>query len=330
MAGDSGNSLSCVICGNEDGNRTVVAREMMFGFRDRFHYLECAACGCVRLLDPPSDMSRYYPPNYYSFAPTSWLQDTVKQRWAVHAAGQRSVMGWLACQLLGPYESMIAVRRAEVPLDARVLDVGCGSGRFIRDMQTVGYRHVAGLDPYIDHDLKHPNGVTVYKRELSEMQGEFDVVMLHHSFEHMEDPARVLCELGRRLAKGGRILLRIPVAGSFAWRRYGVNWMGLDAPRHLFLHTAKSIELLASKAGLRVSSVVFEGNATQFLGSEQYERDIPLADRRSVYSGGPRRWIGWWRARKLRPRIAELNRTGQGDCACFELLAAEWASATSA
>ena len=316
----------------------------MFGFRDQFHYLECAACGCLQLLDSPADMGRYYPPNYYSFAPSSWLQDLVKQRWAplaawfqdlvkqrwaAHAVGQWSVLGWLAYQLLGPYESMIAIHRANIPLDARVLDVGCGSGRFIRDMRAVGYQRVAGLDPYIDKDLQHPHGVTVFKRQLWEMDGQFDVLMLHHSFEHMADPSLVLRELGRLLAQGGRILLRIPVAGSFAWRRYGINWIGLDAPRHLFLHTARSIELLAAAAGLRVSSVVFESNATQFLGSEQYERDIPLADRRSVYSGGPRRWIGWWRARRLRPRIAELNRSGQGDWACFELRAADLGAGTT-
>ena len=35
---------ACAVCGNAYGNAIHVAREMMFGFRDRFHYLECAAC----------------------------------------------------------------------------------------------------------------------------------------------------------------------------------------------------------------------------------------------------------------------------------------------
>ena len=68
-----------------------------------------------------------------------------------------------------------------------------------------------------------------------------------------------------------------------------------------------------------MSGLVFEGNATQFVGSAQYEKDVPLADPRSVYSGGSRRWIGWWRARRLQPQVDELNRNGLGDWACFEL-----------
>ena len=31
--------LVCRICGNESGNKTHKAREMMFGTRDEFHYL---------------------------------------------------------------------------------------------------------------------------------------------------------------------------------------------------------------------------------------------------------------------------------------------------
>jgi SAM-dependent methyltransferase len=311
--------MTCTICGNRRDNRTHVAREMMFGLRDRFRYLECGACGCLRLLDPPGDVARYYPETYYAFAVDSALQEALKRRWSAHAHGRRSVLGWAMSQLLGPYQAMLAVRRARIPFDARVLDVGCGAGRLIRDMKQLGYRSVCGLDPYIEHDIHYDDGVTVLRTELSGMTGEFDVIMLHHSFEHMPEPETVLSEVKRLLWPAGRILLRVPVADSFAWRRYGVNWMHLDPPRHVFLHTRKSIEMLADRCGLNVSSVVFEGNATQFIGSEQYEKDIPLADRRSVYSGGVRRWIGWWRARGLQRRVDELNRNGQGDWACFEL-----------
>ena len=42
---------------------------MMFGLRDQFLYGECESCHSLQLLDLPTDMSRYYPPGYYSFAP---------------------------------------------------------------------------------------------------------------------------------------------------------------------------------------------------------------------------------------------------------------------
>jgi SAM-dependent methyltransferase len=312
-------SEACAICGNHRDNRIHFAREMMFGFRDQFRYLECGSCRCVQLTDLPADLSKYYPKDYYSFATSGALKDAIKRRWASYAHGERRLSGWLALQLLGPYYAMEAVRRANIPLDAWVLDVGCGAGHLIRDMKQLGYLHVSGMDPYVGNDIHYSDGVSVLKRGLADMGGEFDVVMLHHSFEHMSQPAHALGEMRRLLRPGGLILIRIPIADSFAWRRYGVNWMHLDAPRHLFLHSPRSMRLLADQCGLQVTQLIFEGNPSQFIGSEQYEQDIPLADPRSVYSGGLRRWAGWWRARRLHARAEDLNRTGQGDWGCFSL-----------
>lgn len=309
----------CAVCGHGPGNTVHVAREMMFGLRERFRYLECAACGCVQLLDVPADFAKYYPPTYYSFAPESGLKARLNAWRARQAFGRPSVAGWLTEQLLGPYYALQSLCRADLPLDARILDVGCGAGSLIRDMKDLGFPKVEGLDPFIAADIHHANGATVWKRSVADMQGPYDVVMLHHAFEHMPQPAATLRDLARLLAPGGRLILRVPVAGSDAWRRYGVNWMHLDAPRHLFLHTPASMRVLAGQTGLTLVSTRFEGNPTQFIGSEQYARDIPLADPRSVYSGSWRRWIGWWQGRRLAARAEALNASGQGDWACFEL-----------
>jgi hypothetical protein len=57
---------ACAICGNDADNRIFTAREMMFGLRESFDYLECSKCGCLQQLDVPEDLSRLYD-NYYSF-----------------------------------------------------------------------------------------------------------------------------------------------------------------------------------------------------------------------------------------------------------------------
>ena len=61
-------SAACRICGNASDNRAHVAREMMFGTRERFDYVECARCGCLQIRDVPADLSPYYPADYYSLA----------------------------------------------------------------------------------------------------------------------------------------------------------------------------------------------------------------------------------------------------------------------
>ena len=310
---------SCSICGHSEGNRTHSAREMMFGFRDRFTYLECAGCGCLQLQDPPADLSRYYPAGYYSFSRHGRAKTFLRHQWSAQALRGRNPFGAIIQVLHGPNTAMQAVRRLNPPRGASILDVGCGSGQLILDLFHLGYTGVTGLDPYLERDLVHDNGVTVLKRRLDDMEGRFDVIMLHHSFEHMPEPLEVMKNLSRLLHPKGCVILRIPVCSSHAWRHYGVDWMHLDAPRHLYLHSSRSIELLAAAAGLAVEDVVHEGNASQFLGSEQYRRDIPLMDRRSFSASPAWRLWRWFEVRRLEARAEELNRRGEGDLVSFEL-----------
>src|SRR5207245_410010 len=115
----------------------------------------------------------------------------------------------------------------------------------------------------------------------------------------------------------GQVILGIPVASSFAWKHFGVNWANLDAPRHFFLHTTKSIELLATKAGLLVEQIVHEGNDEQFWLSEQFSRDIPSNDPRSLKACPLKTILAYRKIRACRARAEELNQKQEGDLACF-------------
>jgi SAM-dependent methyltransferase len=313
------NPAACSICQNAAGNRRHTAREMMFGFRDPFTYLECGQCGCLQLLDPPADLAKYYPANYYSFQPHGPIKTFLRRQWAGYTLRGGNPLGWLVNQLNGDNHAMKAVRRARLQPSASILDVGCGDGHLIQDLRHLGFARVAGADPYIAQELHHPGGVTVFKKQLGELSGRFDVIMLHHSYEHMERPGEVMQQLGRLLAPDGLVMICIPVAGSYAWRHYGVNWVNLDAPRHLFLHTPRSIGLLAERAGLRVVETFFEGNEGQFLASEDYQRDLPLCRPRPRGAAVLERFTARRRLRELRAQADELNRKDEGDWACFHL-----------
>ena len=57
----------CRICANAADNQTFRCAEKMFGFGGEFIYFECGRCGCLQAQTVPADLSRYYPPHYYSF-----------------------------------------------------------------------------------------------------------------------------------------------------------------------------------------------------------------------------------------------------------------------
>ena len=305
---------ACPVCGNAEGNVRHEAREMMFGLRHRFTYGECAACGLVWLLDPPADLAPYYPPNYYSFRRVEHrdrLRRLLLRGRTTDALGGFSPLGRLQRGRRPEPDFAPWFRQIGVGRNARILDVGCGQGHLLVELKEAGFRRLLGVDPYIATDIVHPNGVRVLKREVGEVEGTFDLVMLHHVFEHLGDPAGALREVTRVLAPGGTVLVRVPVADSWAWRHYGVDWAQLDAPRHFFLHTRASMDRLAAEVGLEVFHVAHDERGWTELASDAYGADVPLAEQSSEPDSALQA--------AANARAAERNRRGEGDQAAFYL-----------
>jgi hypothetical protein len=135
--------------------------------------------------------------------------------------------------------------------------------------------------------------------------------MFHHSFEHIDNPKQTLTAAAKRLKQGGFMLIRIPVFPSFAWRRYGVNWVNLDAPRHLYLYSKKSLGMLAQSAGFIITKVEYDAPIFGLYASERYEQG--LTGIAPVESLPPTK-----RA-EYESLAARLNETGEADWAAFYL-----------
>lgn len=312
----------CRICASTRVAGRHTALEMMNGTREPFAYFQCADCACLQIEDIPVDLARHYAGGYYSYTPPQRPTNPLK-RWAVQARNRwalhgRDPLGWLMYRRAAAC-AVRSLRPLQLRRDTRVLDVGCGAGGLIFELAELGYRGVLGIDPFIDGDRRYDNGARVLELGLDEAPGRWDVVMFHHAFEHVPDPAATLHRTHALLDAGGHCLLRVPTVSSLAWQHYGVDWVQLDAPRHLYLFARESIARLAAATGFDVVDVAFDSDAFQFWGSEQYRLGIPLRDARSHAvnpAGGlfsPAALAGWAR------RAAELNRQGQGDQAAFLL-----------
>src|SRR6185369_17212225 len=283
---------ACRICANAEGNASFFPKEMMFGWREEFEYLECARCGCLQIARIPADLAKYYPSDgYYSYkAPKKrenpgWML-ALRHARTRHWLGEASLVGALLAALSKRNEHFDWFQGRGVTLDSRILDVGCGAGGLLMKLQRDGFKRLLGADPFIRADIDYGNGVRIQKREVAQLEGQYDFIMLHHSFEHMPDPKAALRALAPRLASGGTLLLRIPVADSWARRHYGLNWMAWDAPRHLYLQTRKSMALLAEGAGMTIEAVVCDSSGQQFSSSELYIRGVPYVEHGKYRPGG--------------------------------------------
>lgn len=307
--------LICRACGSPSTEPAVEARERMFGLGDVFTYARCPACEALQLVSPPDSWERYYPAGYYSFGTVHLPMKGLK----AIAAGWRDRLvstGSPFANVLGPVrcmpEHLASLAPLQLPKSTRLLDVGAGSGTFLKVLYRAGWRHLAGIDPYLRQDCHVTADVWVRRQPIEQSTGSYDLITLHHVLEHLEDQAGTLDACRRLLAPHGRILVRIPTVSSSAWETYGDRWAALDAPRHVVLHSRKSIELLARRCGLSVERLWDDSNAFQFWGSELYQQNRPLM----VPEGGmfqPISEFGLETMAEFEARARRLNAEGRGD-----------------
>lgn len=314
---------SCVACEGVHEATAFIATERLLGTLEQFEYWECPHCGCVQIAQIPEDLARHYPERYFAFKPqhrlaANRLRGRLDPLRLDAALGRGGLFGRIANRLLKPLDYAAWCKITGLDRGARVLDIGCGNGKLLVRLRQGGFRRCLGVDPFVRESLHYANGVEVRKQSVFELaassEEQFDLVMAHHSLEHMTHPHEVLAAAARLMAPHGWMLVRVPVAGGYAWRHYREHWFALDPPRHLFLPTPQSMQRLAARAGLRVEAVHFDSTLQQFALSELYQRglsiDRPHLERR-VHS---RRQLAHWRA-----QAAALNAAGDGDQAAFFL-----------
>jgi SAM-dependent methyltransferase len=272
--------MECQICQNTENNRSYQIKEMMFGTREEFEYFECDRCGCLQIAQQPKDMAKYYPANYYepeekayqkSKTMSSFVPKIILKTGQIFGSGT----GALLAQLYKGPEALASIVRTHTGSNSKILEVGCGKGVLMATLEKWGFKNVVGADLYavgkIDKDLQ------ICKTSLGSFaQGRFDLIILDHSFEHMPNQLETLEKVFDILTANGICLIRIPIKSDYIWKRYGTNWAQIDAPRHFFIHTLKSFEILANQAGLEIKTTVFDSTSFQFRASEMYTQNIPL------------------------------------------------------
>lgn len=111
------------------------------------------------------------------------------------------------------------LNRVGVSLDARVLDVGVGTGANLRLLRDLGFNKVTGLDPS-DDAIRHcaEKGFNyVQKGDICAMpfaDGSFDLVLATDVIEHVDDDAQAVAEITRVLDPAGLALITVPAFQS--------------------------------------------------------------------------------------------------------------------
>ena len=195
-------------------------------------------------------------PDGFDYEAARWGEETIHP-------GERSIAGYRLAEAL-----------RFLPERGRVLEVGCGAGRFLRavraarpglvlvgaDVSRSALAMLASIASDIETRLATPYA-------LPARDGEFDAVLLLDVLEHLEDPAGMLTEIRRVLVPGGVLHAHVPCEGdprslwrwlpgqrgAGAWkRRFGGHVQRFRRRELLALIEAAGFEILRVRGSLHL------------------------------------------------------------------------------
>ncbi len=313
--------MKCKICSNEENNTPYVLREMMFGTKEAFDYFQCSNCDCIQIKEVPQNLGDYYPSNYYSFSDSTYKVKKLnyfKKLQYEHLSGLKpSLLGAIVSYkyksgFADVYKWCKSMNMNDK--NAKILDIGSGGGEILKRLEVLGFTDLTGSDPFIEKDIYLSNYLRLLKKDISELEGKYDIIMLHHCLEHMDNHAEVLNQLNDLLADNGRLLIRIPVVSKPLFEKYGVKLFSLDPPRHLFVHSPKSIKYIVEKHGFEILESYHDANVINIIASEQYKHDIEYGNEEKSYAVSPKISIFSSQEIKIfKKQIAKLNADGESD-----------------
>ncbi|MDI1321654.1 MAG: class I SAM-dependent methyltransferase [Algoriphagus sp.] len=264
----------CKFC-ESNNHKFFEAKERMLGLGGDFTYAECLSCGSLQLDQIPEDLSPYYSSsNYYSFG--KLVESDLKIR-ILKAIRMRAFLLTGNSKIAPSYGYWL--RKVHPGFGTKIADVGCGNGQLLYELFASGYSDLHGFDPFIDKSLKINSSLQLNKQKIEETDLNFDLIMMHHAFEHMEDGGQILKTCFDKLNPGGKLLVRTPVTDGEVWKTKRELWVQLDAPRHLIIPSISGFKTLAEKVGFRLDEVEFDSTSLQFWGTALYEKGLPLDQR---------------------------------------------------
>lgn len=204
---------------------------------DTFRIVACLTCG-FRYLNPrPRDehLAKYYRTEGYD----------------PHRRSGGGIVGMLY-RLLRPFSvGFKAAKISKGREPGRLLDVGCGSGEFLIEMQRRGWETLGIEEDETAARLAQASGCPVLigdPLEVALPNATFDLITFWHALEHLPDIKGTIAKVTARLERGGILAIALPNPDSCDARFYGSKWAAWDAPRHLYHFRRCDLERLLQSA----------------------------------------------------------------------------------
>jgi 2-polyprenyl-3-methyl-5-hydroxy-6-metoxy-1,4-benzoquinol methylase len=207
-----------------------------------FYIIQCRQCSLAYTFPLPDDnilnvhdKPRYYGKNESKFLP---IIQNIRDRLSRNRARQ--------------YLSMIS-NSIQKP---RILDIGCAEGRLLNSFLKYG------CECYGVEHQSYPKERFIKSDRIQYITGDlgfldckedfFDIIILWHVLEHMDNPASAIKRIYDLLSPDGIFILAVPNFSSLEAKLFKQSWFHLDIPWHKYHFTKRFLKLLVEKNNFKI------------------------------------------------------------------------------
>lgn len=229
---------ACRVCGT--GGHTVAVsgvRDWEYGVKGEWAYHRCERCQLLQLHPFPEveDLVEAYDVDYHGYRTSAEKGRLYRMLFEVKDR---------------LFKKKIA---AAIPKGAALLDVGCGSGEYLRRMSFLEPSRIDGIDFNAKAvELARSKGVDCFQGIFPDYPAEdatYDAIFMNNYLEHTLNPDVEVKKAFRLLKPGGRLIGEVPNFRSVDQRLFGRYWGGNHVPRHTFQFEPASLDSLFATAG---------------------------------------------------------------------------------
>jgi len=234
----------CPVCGDESHKKHIEGKDHNVS-GSFFTIAECLSCG-FRFTNPRPKKEYIY--KYYQ-----------SKDYISHSSTKKGFINkvYHLVRFYQFYKKKSIIRRVTNKKIGKILDIGCGTGDFLKYMHSSGWE-TGGVET--DKGAKLVAEKTLGKRieeTLDYITGEkkYDIITMWHVLEHVYNIEGYLKKVSKLLKKDGVLVVAVPNCASYDAKKYKENWVAYDLPIHLSHFRKKDIKELAKKTNFELKDI---------------------------------------------------------------------------
>jgi 2-polyprenyl-3-methyl-5-hydroxy-6-metoxy-1,4-benzoquinol methylase len=233
-----------------------------------YAHLQCSRCGSVYVFPRPQadELVDFYNQELLDHLSQSCWQDSHKHAW-------------------GLWQRTLNVAQTK-GRPGKLLDIGCGTGEFMRFAQQSGWQGVEGVEviPKIADYARAATGATIHTTDFLNADlesGSYGVIALWDVIEHLSDVKASLRAIYRLLKPGGVVIIGTVNCQGFSIRALKHRAQTFSPPEHLTFFTQKGMRSALASQGFRILE-----QSSAFIYLQEWTRFLPRGNANADPQGG--------------------------------------------